>query len=133
MQYYDPGKVVTQIGYSYTEFVLQCSIFNFLTVFDIKIIKSPRNLNLKRKVDISSNFNGLFHQFKLKLLDVIFMENTEMWNKCPRENDLLNCIVVTHGCTGQTSILKVGGGGTTYFTSKCRGQQRMFSIVISKA
>ena len=56
-----------------------------------------------------------------------------MWNKCPRENDLLNCIVVTHGCTGQTSILKVGGGGTTYFTSKGRGQQRMFSIVISKA
>jgi hypothetical protein len=36
------------------------------------------------------------------------MENTEMWNKCPRENDLLKCIVVTHGCTGQTSILKVG-------------------------
>ena len=37
-----------------TEFVLQCSIFNFLTVFDIKITKSSRNLNLKRKVDISS-------------------------------------------------------------------------------
>ena len=45
---------------NHTEFVLQCSIFNFLTVFDIKITKSPRIPNLKRKVDISSNFNGLF-------------------------------------------------------------------------
>ena len=67
-----------------TEFMLQCSIFNFLTVFDIKITKSQRIPNLKRKVDISSNFNGLFHQFKLELfIDIIFMENTEMWNKCP--------------------------------------------------
>ena len=45
------------------------------------------------------------------------MENTEMWNKCPPENDLLKCIVLTHGCTGQTNILKVGGGGTTYILS----------------
>ena len=113
----------------HTEFVLQFSIFNFLTVFDIKITKSPRIPNLKRKVDISSNLNGLFHQFKLELfIDVIFMKNTEMWNKYPRENDLLKCIVVTHGCTGQTSILKVGAGGTTYILPpKC-----IFSIVISK-
>ena len=68
----------------HTEFVLQYSVFNFLTVFDIKMTKSPRIPNLKRKVDISSNFNGLFHQFKLELfIDIIFMENTEMWNKCP--------------------------------------------------
>ena len=98
---------------THTEFVLQCSIFNFLTVFDIKITKSPRIPNLKRKVDISSNFNGLF-KWEL-FIDVIFMENSEMWNKCPPENDILKCIVLTHGCTGQTSILKVGGGGTTYF------------------
>ena len=45
---------------THTEFVLQCSIFNFLTVFDIKITKSPRIPNLKQKIDISSNFNGLF-------------------------------------------------------------------------
>ena len=63
-----------------------------------KLQKSLRIPNLKRKVDISSNF-----------IEVVFM-----WNKCPRENDLLKCIVVTHGCTGQTSILKVGGEGTTY-------------------
>jgi hypothetical protein len=56
------------------------------------------------------------------------MENTEMWNKYPRENDLLKCIVVTHGCTGQTSILKVGAGGTTYILPP----KRIFSIVISK-
>ena len=61
------------------------------------------------------------------------MENTEMWNKCPRENDLLKCIVVTHGCTGQTSILKVGGGGTTYIlTSNIGDNNVFFSIVISK-
>ena len=73
----------------HTEFVLQCSIFNFLTVFGIKITKSPRIP--KWKVDISSNFNGIFHQFKLELfIDVLFMENTEMRNKCPRENDLQN-------------------------------------------
>ena len=44
---------------NHTEFLLQCSIFNFLTVFDIKITKSPTIPNIKRKVDISSNFNGL--------------------------------------------------------------------------
>jgi hypothetical protein len=46
---------------NHTEFVLQCSIINLLIVFDIKITKSPRIPNLKRKVDISSNFNGRFH------------------------------------------------------------------------
>ena len=53
--------------------------FNFLTVFDIKITKGPRIPNLKQKVDISSNFNGLFHGFKLELfIDVIFMQNNQM-------------------------------------------------------
>ena len=48
---------------THTEFVLQCVIFNFLIVFGIKIIKSPRTP--KRKVDISSTFNGIFHQLEL--------------------------------------------------------------------
>jgi hypothetical protein len=57
-----------------------------------------------------------------------------MWNKCSRENDLLKCIVVTHGCAGQTEYFESGGRGhNIYFTSKYRGQQRIFSIVISKA
>jgi hypothetical protein len=35
--------------------------------------------------------NGIFHKFKLELfIEVIFMETTEMWNKCPRKNDLQN-------------------------------------------
>ena len=59
------------------------------------------------------------------------MENTEMCNKLLRENDLLKCFVVTHGCTGRTRILKVGDN--IYFTSKYRGQQRILCIVISKA
>ena len=41
---------------THTEFVLQCSIFNFLTVFGIKITKSSRIP--KRKVNISSNLTG---------------------------------------------------------------------------
>ena len=62
------------------------------------------------------------------------MENTEMWNKCSRENDLLKCIVVAHVCTGQTSILKVGGGGTTYILPPNIGDNNVFfPIVISKA
>ena len=110
-----------------TEFVLQYSIFNFLTVFDIKITKSPRIPNLKWKVDISSNFNGLFHQLKLELfIDVIFMENTEMWNKCSRENDLLKCIVVAHGCMGQTSILKVGERAQHIFYLQIQGTTTYF-------
>ena len=57
-----------------------------------------------------------------------------MWNKCPRENDLLKCIVVTHVCMGQTTILKVGEGGTTYILPLNIGEYNVFfSIVISKA
>ena len=59
------------------------------------------------------------------------MENTEMWNKCPRENDLLKWIVVTHGCTGQTSILKVGGGGTRYNLPPNIGDNRVFFFIDS--
>jgi hypothetical protein len=52
------------------------------------------------------------------------MENTELLNKCPRENDLLKCI----------EYFESGGRGhNIYFTSKYRGQQRIFPIVISKA
>jgi hypothetical protein len=36
---------------------IRATLFNFLTVFDIKITKSPRIPNLKRKVGISSIFN----------------------------------------------------------------------------
>ena len=43
----------------HTKSVLQCSIFNFLTVFGIKITKSSRIP--KWKVDISSNYNGIVH------------------------------------------------------------------------
>ena len=65
-------------------------------------------------------------------IDVIFMENTEMWNKCPRENDLLKCIMVTHGCTGQTSILKVGGGGTTYIVPPNIENNNVFFPLLSQ-
>ena len=60
------------------------------------------------------------------------MENTEMWNKCPRENDLLKCIVVTHGCTGQTSILKVGEGGTTYILPPNIRDNNLFFPLLSQ-
>ena len=49
------------------------------------------------------------------------------------EKILLKCIVVIPGCTGQTSILKVGGGGTTYILPPNMGGNNVFfSIVISK-
>ena len=49
------------------------------------------------------------------------------------EKDLLKCIVVTHECTGQTSILKVGGGDTTYILPPNIGDNNVFfPIVISK-
>jgi hypothetical protein len=62
------------------------------------------------------------------------MEYTEMWNKCSRENDLLKCIVVTPGCTGHTSILKVGRGRghNIYFTSNFIGDNNVFFLLWSQ-
>jgi hypothetical protein len=68
----------------HTEFMLKCSIFNFLTVFCIKFINSP--ITPKRKVDISSNFNRIVYRLEL----FTFMENTQMWNTCQRENEQQN-------------------------------------------
>jgi hypothetical protein len=55
-----------------------------------------------------------------------------MWNKCSRENDLLKCIVVTHGCAGQTSILKVVGGGTTFILPPNIGDNNVFFPLLSQ-
>jgi hypothetical protein len=46
---------LTKKKHTHTEFVLQFSIFNFLTVFGIKITKSP--IIPERKADISSKFD----------------------------------------------------------------------------
>jgi hypothetical protein len=40
--------------------------------------------------------------------------------------------VVTHGCTGQTSILKVGVGGTTYILPPNIGDNNIFFPLLSQ-
>ena len=113
-------------------------MLNFQFLDNIWHQNYKKSKNSKFKVE--SWYTFLYHQIltgwsislSWNYLDIIFMENTEMWNKCPRENDLLKCIVVTHGCTGQTSILKVGGESTTYILPPNIGDNNVFLPLLSQ-
>jgi hypothetical protein len=49
---------------------------------------------------------------------LIFIENTEMWNKCPRENDLLKLYRGYSRMYGTDEYFESGGRGhNIYFTS----------------
>jgi hypothetical protein len=75
--------------------------------------------------------NNTIRKFEVNLpSDILFPFNSTM-QEC--EKILLKCIVVTPRCMGQMSILKVGGGDTTYILPpKIGGNNVFFSIVISK-
>ena len=67
---------------------IRATIFNFQFLDSIwhQNYKKPKNSKAEYSRYISSNFNGMFYWFILALfIDVIFMANTEMWNKSTRK------------------------------------------------